>query len=433
MNRLQPSTGNLAMILAPKAIARCPRCYNPIVIGAAIEVLGVDTKGVRTWAHAGCKDPVAMARAERKEETNGTSVPLVKPVVASNGQSVTLRDALDNAMPVIVRKVKAEVFPELNAEIGTFVTEGRATLETILGKIDAKMDAAADAIRLSLLEVARQCQKVIVEVKIGNVTKTNEQGEVFNEVFPEVMDLICAGENVFLPGPTGCGKTHLAEQLARYIPNEDGTFGRPFGMIAGSGGVTETEIKGTSIPNITTGENVFVSTRFLDIYEHGGVFLIDEADAMDSNVLLAINSAISNGYLAVPKRTEKPLANRHKDFLCVFAANTYGNGADRVYVGRNKLDGATMDRFVSVPVDYDETVEKSLCPNPDLYAMLMTWRKRIMESRLTRVLSSRFVAFAARWQSKGVEYLARKLTKDRGWTVDEMRKVIGNELTDAIK
>ena len=78
---------------------------------------------------------------------------------------------------------------------------------------------------------------------------------------------------------------------------------------------------------------------------NGGVFLFDEIDAADANVLLVVNSALANGRMSVPSRHDQPVAKKHSEFVCIAAANTFGRGADRVYVGRNELDEATLDRF----------------------------------------------------------------------------------------
>jgi len=47
-----------------------------------------------------------------------------------------------------------------------------------------------------------------------------------------------------------------------------------------------------------TGE--YVRTQFREAYENGGLFLLDEADAGNSNVLILLNAALSNGKMAFP-------------------------------------------------------------------------------------------------------------------------------------
>jgi hypothetical protein len=41
----------------------------------------------------------------------------------------------------------------------------------------------------------------------------------------------------------------------------------------------------------------------------------------------------------------------------MFLANTYGQGANATYVGRNQLDAATLDRLAVVEYDYDSAWE----------------------------------------------------------------------------
>ena len=42
-----------------------------------------------------------------------------------------------------------------------------------------------------------------------------------------------------------------------------------------------------------------------------------------------------------------------------------------IYVGRNQLDGATLDRFAVIEFEYDEEIEKNLCEDNDLYEFII--------------------------------------------------------------
>lgn len=96
------------------------------------------------------------------------------------------------------------------------------------------------------------------------------------------------------------------------------------------------------------------------MYQNGGVFLLDEVDLGNANVLAVINAALANGGMGFPDGK----IERHPDFVLLAAANTYGTGASRVYVGRNQLDGATLDRFAFVEMPYDEALEMTLAGKP---------------------------------------------------------------------
>ena len=91
----------------------------------------------------------------------------------------------------------------------------------------------------------------------------------------------------------------------------------------------------------------------------GGVFLWDEVDASNPAALVAFNAAIENGECAFPDAT----IEKHAHCYFVAAANTYGTGATHEYVGRTKLDAATLDRFVMLDWDTDEALELAIAGN----------------------------------------------------------------------
>src|SRR5204863_2040483 len=134
------------------------------------------------------------------------------------------------------------------------------------------------------------------------------------------------------------------------------------------------------------------------LYEEGGVFLFDEIDAADANTILVINSALANGVLSVPNRKERNHAYRHKDFVCLCAANTWGSGSFD-YHGRNHLDAAFLDRFAlsKVPIDYDVELERDACNgNDELFEKFSAIRKSVGEHKLRRVVSTRAFVSGAR-------------------------------------
>jgi cobaltochelatase CobS len=236
-----------------------------------------------------------------------------------------------------------------------------------------------------------------------------------------VLKLAAAGFNVFMVGPTGSGKSHIGEQVARAL-------GRPFGLINGTAGTTEVELFGRGYPNTTTGEHHYWPSEFVTLYETGGLFLADEIDAMDPNLLLKLNGAIAQGYCTIPHRPAKPRAVRDPGFVFMATANTWGTGANRSYCGRNQLDEATLDRLrcATVEVDYDPDLERACaCPDADLYAVLSGWRDAIMRGQFRRILSTRFVAGAYKLKSLGYTdaEIGRKLTG--GWPDREARAVLG--------
>lgn len=252
------------------------------------------------------------------------------------------------------------------------------------------------------------------------LTPKGERKEVTGHVhgeFDRVLAHAGIRDNVLLVGPSGCGKTQLAHQVADALE-------LPFSFLSCTAGMSESQLLGWLLPVGIAGQFEYVRSAFVKAYEEGGVFLLDELDAADENVLLVINSALANGHLSIPQRHANPIATRHADFVMIAAANTYGHGADRVYAGRNQLDGATLDRFRTaiVQMDYDATLEASLC-DPAVLAWGAQIRSAIMTNKLRRVMSTRaLIGFtrqkdALKW---GKTEWERSYFAD--WTKDELSK-----------
>jgi cobaltochelatase CobS len=129
----------------------------------------------------------------------------------------------------------------------------------------------------------------------------------------------------------------------------------------------------------------YVSTMFRDKYENGGVFLLDEFDAGNPNVLAALNQATSNTIAPFPDK----MVEKHKDFLIVMAGNTFGGGGTLEYVGRNKIDAATLDRFAFIYVDYDEDLERKLSTNKDWCTRVQAFRKIVNSKKVRTIISPR--------------------------------------------
>jgi len=234
-------------------------------------------------------------------------------------------------------------------------------------------------------------------------------------MLPKVLAHINLGENVLLVGPRGSGKTTLAAQIAEALS-------LPFSDQSCSGGITESAFLGRLCP--VTGE--YRPTPFVEAYENGGVFLFDEIDAADPNVLIVLNSALANGHITLPARTGRNKAPRHADFRAVAAANTYGLGADRIYAGRQQLDGATLDRFTVFDVDYSESVETQLCPDDDLRGILWQWRANLRGARVLRDIGTRQIAKAYAWKhALGYDLAEIRNLICAGWRADEIKKMEG--------
>lgn len=275
----------------------------------------------------------------------------------------------------------------------------------------------ADAVRALIDERLAASPVVRLEVTRGDgstwVAPTGSRPE-----FARVLRAATAGLNVLLVGPAGCGKTTLAHQVADALA-------RPFASVSCTAGMSESEFKGWLIPG-EGGRFEYLESDFVRMYEQGGVFLFDEFDAADPNVLLFVNQALANGSFFLPIRKGATRVQRHPDFVCIAAANTYGTGANMTYSGRERLDEATLDRFraATIALDYDARLEAA-----NVESELLAWghavRERIRANRLQRVMSTRFLLDATRLMRAGASSDEVRETYFTGWKADERAKVEG--------
>lgn len=234
--------------------------------------------------------------------------------------------------------------------------------------------------------------------------------------FARILRRAAAGLNIMLVGPAGSGKTHLAGMVAQAL-------NRPFASLSCTAGMSESQLQGWLIPG-EGGAFEYLPSDFVRMYEGGGVFLLDEVDAADSNTLLFINQALANGGFNLPIRKGATRVQRHPDFVCIAAANTFGTGATMTYSGRERLDESTLDRFRAgmVAIDYDAALEQA---NVD--ARLLEWGRKvragIQSARLQRVMSTRFLLDATRAIAAGETFDDMRETYFVGWKSDERAKV----------
>lgn len=309
---------------------------------------------------------------------------------------------------------------------------GDALLTAINSSTESKLEASEAKMGERMAAVAKQVAEALkpkadhFTVKLGDAPIVKIEGAahpMLKKVLARFATQKALGgkrlKPVLLVGPAGCGKSYLGEQVAEAMALD-------FYQQGLSGGVTESALFGKLVPQGEHGSFGFLTTAFLTAYENGGVFLLDEMDAGDENVLLAMNNAIANGHAPVPNRHDNPVAKRHPDFYLIASANTFGKGADRVYVGRNPLDGSTLDRFQmgTYDMDYDRDLEATLVPDKELRDAWNRVRTAAATARLRRIVSTRTLVDA--YDMKTAGGMSTKACLDQlvtGWTTDERKKV----------
>lgn len=258
-----------------------------------------------------------------------------------------------------------------------------------VGALRTKLDADFADTRTELFEIAN----AVRPIEIITPKDRKKLKGVQHDMFEALLRVVGVNQPVLLVGPAGTGKTYAAFSVAE-------SFGLKFHSIAVGSQTSKSDLVGYLDAN-----HNYVRTQFRDAYEHGGLFLLDEADAGNSNVLILLNAALSNGYMAFPDG----MVSKHGDFRMVATANTFGHGANRQYVGRNQLDAATLDRFVTIAWDIDAKVEANLAGTTVdgkkwLSVVRAVRKKAIDELELRVVISPRATQRGALLLTAGMEF-----------------------------
>jgi cobaltochelatase CobS len=212
----------------------------------------------------------------------------------------------------------------------------------------------------------------------------------------ELVELCQLRMHSFLVGPAGSGKTTAVEQAANILE-------LPYYSWSMGPSTSEWDLFGYRSP-----DGHYVPGILREPFETGGILCLDEMDNTNPNVLTALNSALANGHAQFPDGR----VAKHPDFVCVAGGNTYGRGANRVYVGRMQLDGATLDRFGVINWDYDEEAEVDWAGRDQ-----MTWVAHVQRIRhKAEQLGVRYI-FSPRASINGAKMIRNGLAWERAEAV----------------
>jgi MoxR-like ATPase len=297
----------------------------------------------------------------------------------------------------VTRGEGKEETPQEVQEIKKETSKEAAALEALKTLIGGGVDLE-QVRKIVKEEVAKQEPKRI-EVIIQDLPPI-QGNELDHPEYITLLRFAALRINTFLSGPAGTGKTTAARQVAEAL-------NLPFYYKGMSQQMSTTEIFG-----YMNGHGNYVETDFYKAYKDGGVFLVDEIDAINSNTLVSLNGLLDAPLGAFPCG----MIPKHKDFICISSANTIGRGANLQYVGRAALDASSMDRFKVIFWDYNKKLENAI--SPELSKKADELRERAEKQGMKIVISTRFVKDGSIMLSGGfsleevVKYqLSNKLTQ----------------------
>jgi AAA domain (dynein-related subfamily) len=207
--------------------------------------------------------------------------------------------------------------------------------------------------------------------------------------FEKLRQFVEARVHTALIGPMGSGKTRATAAAAK-------ACGLEFYKMSVGPQTSQSNLMG-----YMDMKGEYVRSPLRDAAEYGGVILLDEFDASNPGVGTIINGIVDGNDTAGFSDGKIKV---HPDFVCVLNMNTYGRGADRVYVGRNQLDGATPDRFAMFPWPYDEDLERAIClTNPEWVTWVQHVRHALDALKIRHPVSPRASIMGDRLLNVGVD------------------------------
>lgn len=332
-----------------------------------------------------------MNLVEKMLEATGNDVSEVKRLMKEfiNEYPANARNmnALSECRNYVISKANRPQIEERPATEST-INNSLGILERAVVDMIAK--TSSDKIEDKIMGNVEQTIRDFIHDEYGHIERhittvvdgfKSELTGVQHEKFETVLKFVANNEPVFLTGPAGSGKNHLCKQVADAL-------GLKFYF---TNAVTQ-EYK---LTGFTDAMGTYQPTQFYKAFTEGGLFMLDEMDASIPEVLVILNSAIANRYFDFPA----PIGyvEAHPDFRVISAGNTYGQGASCEYVGRNQLDGASLDRFALVHIGYSEAIENAMAlDNMELANFCREYRKSALKSGQQIIVSYRAISRLAK-------------------------------------
>lgn len=273
-----------------------------------------------------------------------------------------------------------------------------------------------------LQDVAKTASKVI-EVKLHGKDGEGKRFPLVHNQFEDLLSVVAMGETTLITGGAGLSKSTAVEQCAEALELD-------FIPMSFSNQTTKTDLFGFVDAN-----GIERVSGFVDAFLNGKLFLGDEMDACSANVFVLLNSAIENGFLLRPNGET---IHAHENFRFVGTANTNLRGSKDGFTARNKLDAASIDRFVVIEWKLDLDLEEKITANDG-------WLKIVRKARKIASEQLDGVTITPRPAYKGAKLLKAGIDIEKviEWTLvkamgaDErdvlLKKITENDKNKAVK
>lgn len=340
-------------------------------------------------------------QSSNEEASSEPAKPSQAAQVASNKIGKPLSDAAKEAISKIENALREEMQKHMQREQQKMQQEKQQAKEELEQEIAAQVESLRPR---EILVKKEQADGTVETTTVPNA----------HPLLTEVLRRISAGiMNFLLVGPSGSGKTTLVRQVAEALS-------LPYSVTPWSAGLTEGSVLGRLTP-----DGKYLPSAYIIAFEQASVHNWDEIDAADPNVPICANSGIENGEIFLPARIGAPRACRHKQAYHFATANTWGIGADMLFVGRNQMDAAFKSRFAGgmLYCDYSSDLETQLVPEQSYREAFWNVRANVYQHKLRRIWGTRELIRGALLLRHGYGQSEVFRILATGWTPDELTKV----------
>lgn len=237
--------------------------------------------------------------------------------------------------------------PTINQRLKDLLAQTAAPQSTTNNAINGKVNV--ENLHEDVLELIQNNQTITLQMPPDITVDIAETAQI--PAFMKVVDDLKMGNNVFLVGEAGTGKTTLAEKVAAAL-------GREFIAVPCNQWTAPGEFMGQqTIDGYQEG-------KLIDCWVNGKMLILDELPKLDPNTAGVLNDALAKSATpnAVLTNNRNETFPKHPNFIVIATGNTTGKGTNLKYGGNNRQDASLLDRFSTsfYFIEFNMELEKSL-------------------------------------------------------------------------